>query len=195
LVAHIVWDDGVAGSNPAIPTITYSFVTVYIDNMEYIYYTHQNSGGYMPMSEPVKPVSGVKGVVQKTVLAAVIIGGSVGGSVAVNNSKPAISPASEMAIYQASAVQGLAGVGMVAGEPPHMHLTWNNVPNSKGFNVYVDGVKVTASPIRVTTDQVHYTIDQGLVAGKTYSVTATVYGKDGKESVQSKAVSVSIPLK
>jgi poly(3-hydroxybutyrate) depolymerase len=166
--------------------------------MEYIYYTHQNSGGYMPMSDPVKPVSGVKGTVQKIVLGGVIVAASIGGSVAVNQNPPtstAINATSEMAIYQSNIVEGLEGVGMVSGEPPHIHLTWNNIPNSKGFNVYVDGKKVTTSPIRVTTDQVHYTLDQGLVAGQTYNVTATVYGKDGKESAQSKAVSISIPLK
>jgi poly(3-hydroxybutyrate) depolymerase len=147
------------------------------------------------MADPVKPVSGVKGVVQKTVLGAAIVAASFGGSLAANQPSTAINATSEMAIYQSNVVEGLEGVGMVAGEPPHIHLTWNNVPNSKGFNIYVDGKKVTATPIRVTTDQVHYTIDQGLEAGKKYNVTATVYGKDGKESAQSKAVSISIPLK
>jgi poly(3-hydroxybutyrate) depolymerase len=77
--------------------------------------------------------------------------------------------------------------GLSAGSPSAtaVPLSWNAVNGATGYNVYRNGVKVTATPVTTLT----YTAT-GLTAGTTYSFAVSAVGPDG-ESAISAAVSVT----
>lgn len=136
---------------------------------------------------------------KKVALAGAIIVGSVGGSYAAVTTAPATAPINaqvEMAIATGTSVQNLKGVGMVqSGFGAHMHLTWDNVANAKGYNIYVDGKKVNDKPVVTTGNVSHYMLtNDSFKAGVSYKVSVSVIGADDKESTQSE-VSVAIPAK
>ena len=77
--------------------------------------------------------------------------------------------------------------GLSAGSPSAtaVPLSWNAVNGATGYNVYRNGVKVTAAPVGTLT----YTAT-GLAAGTTYSFAVSSVGPDG-ESAISAPVSVT----
>ncbi|RPK20089.1 fibronectin type III domain-containing protein [Paenibacillus xylanexedens] len=129
---------------------------------------------------------------------ALIVGGLGGGFVSTQTVDPApvvdqINAEDEMAIAMATSVTNLQAVAMAdANVGPHIHMTWDNSTSAKGFNVYLDGKKVTTTPIAGGKgDKARYMLTKnGLVAGKTYKLTVTVIDANGTESAPSDAVEV-----
>nr|WP_229210324.1 PHB depolymerase family esterase [Duganella sp. CF517] len=82
-----------------------------------------------------------------------------------------------------------APAGLSAGSPSAtaVPLSWNAVNGATGYNVYRNGVKITASPVTTLT----YTAS-GLTAGTTYSFAVSAVGPDG-ESAISAPINVTTP--
>ncbi len=78
---------------------------------------------------------------------------------------------------------GLAAGTTTASTVP---LTWNAVSGATGYNIYRNGVKVTATPLTTTS----YT-STGLAASTTYSFQASSVGSGSVESALSGAVSAT----
>jgi fibronectin type 3 domain-containing protein len=62
-------------------------------------------------------------------------------------------------------------------------LSWNSVSGATGYNVYVNGVRSNASPIKSTS-----AISGNLTNGQQYTFTVTAVDQYGQESAQSSAV-------
>ncbi len=146
---------------------------------------------------PKKGLKSTAGVV--AVAGALVVGGLGGGYVSTQTTDPApvvsqIDANEEMAIAMATSVTNLQGVGMVdASVGPHIHLTWDNSLNAKGYNIYVDGKKVTETAINGGKgDKARYMLQKDLAVGKTYKVAVSVIDASGNESAPSDAIEVAV---